>query len=218
MTSAAPLRRILLADDHVLVAEGIRKILENDYELLGVAANGRELLDQALITRPDVVILDVAMPVMNGIEAAGRLTQALPRTKLIFVTQQSGRHYAEAAFRAGAHGYVLKQSAASDLLHALQTVLRGQYYVSPLLASDLPSISELRQNPTTLFGSDMTPRQREVLQLVAEGKTLKEVASILNISVKTVEFHKHGIMEVLGLRTTAELTRYAIEHGIIHLP
>jgi DNA-binding NarL/FixJ family response regulator len=206
---------VLIADDHSLVAEGIRKLLEQECEIVGIVPNWRLLLAEAERLKPEVILLDIAMPEMNGIDAGKRLRQILPEVKLVFVTQQIERNYVQAAFNAGANAYVVKQSAFADLHQALQSVLHGRYYVSPCIALDLPPISELRRAPSPFFSAGITPRQREVLQLVAEGKTLKDVANALNISVKTVEFHKRSIMDALRLRTTAELTKYALEHGII---
>jgi DNA-binding NarL/FixJ family response regulator len=215
-TVTAPIRtRILIADDHELVSRGIEQVLESDFDVVGMVANGRELLTEASRLRPDVVILDIAMPVLNGIEAAVRLRNSLPDVKLLFVTQQADHQYVQAAFRAGGNGYVVKQSAAREVREALNAVLAGDFYISPVLAKDLAPLTAKGENPGELFSADMTPREREVLQLVAEGKTGKEIAQSLGISLKTVEFHKHGIMEALGLRTTAELTRYALEHGIV---
>lgn len=207
--------RVLIADDHELVARGIEKVLGEDAEIVGVVANGQELLSAALRLRPHVVIVDIAMPFLNGLDAALRLRGSLPDVKLLFITQYTDRQYVEAAFRVGGHAYVLKQSAAKEVCEAMKAILKGEYFVSSLLRKDLPPLTKLRQNPAEFFGSQLTSRQREVLQMVAEGKTAKEIAQILNISHKTVEFHKSGIMELLGLKTIAELTRYALEHRLI---
>lgn len=208
--------RVLLADDHALVAEGLRKLLEKEYDLAAVAADGRELLRKAVQLRPDAVVLDIAMPLLNGIEAAAQLRELLPQTRIVFATQHAERQYVQAAFRAGAHGYVVKQAAAAELLEALSMVLRGRYYVTPLVTKDLPlGPINPNVNPAELFGGTLRPRQREVLQLIAEGKSTKEMASVLNVSPKTIEYHKAAIMDELGLRTTAELTRYALEIGVI---
>jgi DNA-binding NarL/FixJ family response regulator len=156
------------------------------------------------------------MPLLNGIEAARQIHSAVPKCKIVFVTQQADRHYVRAAFRAGASGYVLKQSAAAELLAALHQALNGHFHISELLTRDIPeALLNPKHSPEALFGGSLTPRQREVLQLVAEGKAAKEIAEILKISPKTVEFHKASIMDELGLRTTAELTRYAIANGIV---
>jgi DNA-binding NarL/FixJ family response regulator len=207
--------RVLIADDHELVSQGIERVLESDFDVVGIVTNGRELLEEALRLRPQVVILDIGMPYLNGIEAATRLHDSLPAVKVLFVTQHTDRYYVHAAFRAGGRGYVVKQSAAREVHEAMNAVLDGHLYISPALAKDLPPLTTLYQTPAKPGSGDMTPREREVLQLVAEGRTGKEIAQHLGISVKTVEFHKSGIMATLGLRTTAELTRYAVEHGII---
>jgi DNA-binding NarL/FixJ family response regulator len=209
--------RILIADDHELISRGIERVIDSEFDVVGVVANGRDLLSEALRLRPQAIILDIAMPFLNGIEAAIQLSKSYPDVKLLFVTQHADRQYVQAAFRAGGRGFVLKQSAAKEVREALRVVLKGQFYVSPALQRDLPSVVALYQNPADLFSGSMTPREREVLQLVAEGRTGKEIAQRLGISIKTVEFHKRGMMEALGLRTIAELTRYALEHGIIAL-
>lgn len=213
------MKRILIADDHVLVLDALCAILEREYEIAGTAQNGREAVEKALLLKPDVVILDVSMPELNGIEAMRQIQNAGSAAKVILVTQQLESPYIRAAFDAGALGYVAKQSASSELLLAIRLALRGRYYVTPL-ATAKPGFVEqptvLRSNPAEMFGSHLTSRQREVLQLIAEGKTSKEVAITLHISVKTVEFHRKAIMDQLGLRTTAELTRYALTHGMVH--
>jgi len=206
--------RILLADDHTLVVEGFRKILEPEFDLVGTVEDGRALLEAAQKLQPDVILLDISMPLLNGIDAARRLKKMMPDVKLIFVTMHADPAYVTEAFRVGATGYVLKRSAAADLLQAVRTVLNGHYYVAPpitkdVLSSLLASPAERQPGPEPL-----SPRQREVLQLVAEGHSLKEIADILKISVKTVEYHKAQIMQQLDLHTTAELTKYAIAHGL----
>ena len=210
--------RILIADDHVLVLEALCGILEREYKIAGTAKDGREAVEKALELEPDLVILDVSMPGMNGIEAMRQIRAAGCAAKIIFVTQQIDPEYIRAAFEAGAMGYVAKQSASSELLLAARMAMSGRYYVTPLATPkpgfDVESRSP-RANPAEMFGAGLTARQREVLQLVAEGKTTKEVALTLRISPKTVEFHRNAIMDQLGLRTTAELTRYALSHGII---
>jgi DNA-binding NarL/FixJ family response regulator len=207
--------RILLGDDHALIIEGLRSLLASEFEIVGIAANGRDLVAAAERLKPDVVLLDVLMPILNGMEAARQIKDIAPTVRLLFVTQKSDREYVQAAFRLGASGYVLKQSAASEVIPAVREALANRYYVTPSLLNDIPEgLLNPTSNPSELFGGRLTGRQREVLQLVAEGKSNKEVAAVLNISLKTVDFHKARIMDELGLRTTAELTRYAIEHGI----
>jgi DNA-binding NarL/FixJ family response regulator len=210
--------RILLADDHALMLEGLSRLLASEFEIVGTAANGRELLAEAVRLKPDVIALDVGMPEMNGIEAARRLTRLVPSAKIVFVTQRLDRAYLHAAFSAGAMGYVTKQSAASELVEAIRSAVKGRYYV-PVLAGEAAAqfaAQNPTKNPAEMFGLRLTPRQREVLQLVAEGKTAKEISSSLNISVKTVEFHRNCLMDELGIRTTAELTRYALARGIVN--
>jgi DNA-binding NarL/FixJ family response regulator len=205
-----------MADDHAILLEGVRRLLEPEFDIVGTASDGRQLVASTLQLQPEVALLDIGMPLLNGIEAARQIHATAPNVKVVFLTQQSHRTYVHEAFRAGASGYILKQSAASELVSALHEVFSGRYYVTPSLATaDIASQLNGKTNPADLFGSRLTPRQREVLQLVAEGKAAKEIAGIVGISVKTVEFHKAAIMEELGLRTTAELTRYAIEHGIV---
>ena len=208
--------RVLIADDHALVAEGLKSLLAQQYEIVGISPNGRRLLVDAALYKPDVIVLDIGMPDLNGIEAARHLTKLVPPAKLVFVTQQIDLQYLRAAFRAGAVAYVAKQSAPQELLTAMERVLCGRIHVTSLLRDMLPNLSlaELRQG-SDVFAKELTPRQREVLQLVAEGKTIKEISAALSVSPKTVEFHKNALMNELGLRTTAELTRYAISRGII---
>ncbi len=207
--------RVLLADDHMLLLEGIRLMLEPEFELVGSVEDGQQLLAAARTTRPDVILLDISMPVLNGIDAAHQLRKLLPSAKLIFLTMHADPDYVAEAFRAGAAGYLLKRSAASELLTAIREVLKGHHYVSPLVARDALDLLVTSTKPAGKLSDRLTPRQREVLQLVAEGRTRKEIASILNISVKTVEFHKAALMRELNVRTVAGFTRYAIEHGMI---
>ena len=206
--------RILLADDHSLVLEGFRRILEDQCEVVGTAEDGRALLEAASRLKPNVVLLDISMPLLNGIDATRQLKKISPDIKVIFVTMHADPAYLNEAFKAGASGYLLKRSAGTELIQAIQSVLGGNYYVTPLLTKGLVNsvIGEAAIPPARQ--SILTPRQREVLQLVAEGKAVKEIAQLLNISPKTVEFHKAQIMEQLDLRTTAELTKYAMAHGL----
>lgn len=210
-------KRLLLADDHALMLEGLLRLLSGEFEVVGTVTNGRALLEEAKRLNPDAVVLDVSMPELNGIEAARRLSTLLPATKLIFVTQQLDPAYLHAAFAAGAMAYVAKQSAAKELVDAIRMALDDRYYVTPLVEQAAAQASPLHpaKNPAEMFGAELTPRQREVLQLVAEGKSTKEISAALNISVKTVEFHRNNLMDELGVRTIAELTRYALSRGII---
>jgi DNA-binding NarL/FixJ family response regulator len=208
--------RLLLADDHTLLLDGIRMLLEPEYELVGCVEDGQALLAAAMESKPDVILLDISMPILNGIDAAHQLRKILPSAKLIFVTMHADADFVTEAFRAGAAGYLLKRSAASELLTAIREVLKGNHYVSPLVtrnALDL-FISSSKTGGSKL-ADRLTPRQREVLQLVAEGRSRKEIATSLSISVKTVEFHKATLMRELNLRTVADFTLYAIEHGMI---
>ena len=207
--------RILLGDDHTLVLDGFRKLLEDRCDIVGVAEDGRTLLRMAQELEPDIVTLDISMPQLNGVDAARKLKKILPRTHLIFVTMHDDPAYVNEAFKAGASGYLLKRSAGSELRQAIQSVMDGQCYVTPLVAKGLVQSVISRGRPPVLQDKSLTARQREVLQLVAEGMTVKEIASTLNLSPKTVEFHKSQIMTQLDLHTTAELTKYALVHGIL---
>lgn len=208
--------RVLICDDHALIIEGLRSILANNFDVVGVCENGRDLIAQTEQMQPDAVLVDVSLPVLNGIEAARRIKTIAPNIKIVFVTQRSDPEYVQTAFRVGASAYILKQSAAGEVIPALREALAGKYYVTPTLFSGTPAaLTSPYRNPAELFGGKLTGRQREVLQLVAEGKSNKEIAGVLNISLKTVDFHKARIMDELRLRSTAELTRYAIEHGMV---
>jgi len=211
------LRRILIADDHLLFLEGVARLLSSQYEVIGKALNGRMLLEVALRLNPDVAVVDVGMPELNGIEATRRLVKLLPEVKVVIVTQQLAAEYVRAAFTAGARAYVAKQSAAGELVTAIETALENRYYVSPQVHKEAGYLAgmNLQHNPAEFFGGKLTPRQREVLQLVAEGRSTKEISSLLHISPKTVEFHRNGIMDELGIRSIAELTRYAITQGMV---
>ena len=205
--------RILIADDHNLLLEGYRLMLEPEFELAGSVEDGQALLTEAQRLKPDIILLDISMPLLNGIDAARQLSKCLPAAKLIFVTMHADADYVTEAFRAGASGYLLKRAAASELLNAIRETLKGNRYVSPLVTRN--SLDGWTATPVSKHSDDLTNRQREVLQLVAEGRSRKEIAAILNISVKTVEFHKAALTRELQLESTADFTRYAIEHGII---
>src|ERR1700730_6923527 len=197
--------RLLLADDHTLLLEGFRKLLEDEYELVGTVENGRELLIAAPKLKPDAILLDISMPLLNGIDATRRLRALVPKSKILIVTMHADPDYVAEAFRAGASGYVLKRSAASELVRAIREVLAGRTYITPLIAGDM--LDSVRK-PAARAGSapTLSPRQREVLQLVAEDRTAKEIGTLLSISVKTVEFHKSRIMKELGVRSVADVT------------
>jgi DNA-binding NarL/FixJ family response regulator len=208
--------RLLLADDHELILDGLCALLRNDFEVVGTVLDGRAAVAAFDRLLPDLLLLDIALPLLNGIEVARQVKQTTPGARILFITMQNDKNYVEEAFRAGASGYLLKQSAATELVDAIKTVLKGRFYVSPLIAKKTGALPfDSTKNPVELFGGTLTPRQREVLQLLAEGKAMKEIAEILHISVRTVEFHKNSIVQELGLRTTAELTRYAVDHGIV---
>jgi len=206
--------RVLLADDHTIVAEGLASLLEPDYDLVGRVRNGRDLLRVAEELSPDVIVTDISMPLLNGIEALRHLRKARPDVRVIFLTVHADVTYVMEAFRAGASGYVLKQSAAEELRTAIRVVHEGRRYVTPLIAKD--SLTDLLEDGAAESLADvLTPREREVLQLLAEGRSVKEIASVLDISPRTVEFHKYNVMEKLALRSTAELTQFAIKHGLV---
>jgi DNA-binding NarL/FixJ family response regulator len=207
--------RLVIADDHTLLLDGLRLMLEPEFELASVVEDGQSLLDAAAALRPDVVLLDIALPAVNGIDAAKELRRITPNTKVIFLTVHSDPYYVAEAFRCGAAGYLSKRSAASELLGAIRHVLGGSQYVSPLL-SDQRETPVAPPLPRARAVSDsLTPRQREVLNLVASGCSRKEIAARLNISVKTVEFHKAALARGYQLRSGADFTRFAIENGII---
>lgn len=207
--------RILLADDHRMVAEGLRGLLEPDYQLVGIVEDGRALLEAADKLMPDVVVADVSMPLLNGIEAVRQLKKKNPELLVVFLTMHLDVAYAASAFEAGASGYVLKHSAPSELLTAISCALKGRTYITPMLAGELLNYQRNRPKGEQEDGlARLTSRQREVLQLIAEGLSVKEAAAVLGISTRTVEFHKYSMMEALGLKSSAELMRFAVEHGI----
>jgi DNA-binding NarL/FixJ family response regulator len=207
--------RLLLADDHTLLREGLRFLLEPEFEVAGSVEDGQALLVAAEELTPDVILLDISMPLLNGIDAARRLRKIVPAAKLIFLTMHADADYVAEAFRAGGAGYLLKRAACSELLTAIRDVLNGRRYVSPLVASNTVELLIAATKPEGKWPRALTPRRRQVLQLVAEGRTRKEIAELLSISVKTVEFHKSMIMRELNLKTSADFTMYAIEHGLI---
>lgn len=207
--------RILLADDHRMVAEGLRGLLEPDYQLVGIVEDGRALLEAADKLMPDVVVADVSMPLLNGIEAVRQLKKKNPELLVVFLTMHLDVAYAASAFEAGASGYVLKHSAPSELLTAISCALKGRTYITPMLAGELLNYQRNRPKGEQEDGlARLTARQREVLQLIAEGLSVKEAAAVLGISTRTVEFHKYSMMEALGLKSSAELMRFAVEHDI----
>ena len=210
--------RVLLADDHALVLEGFKKLLEEHCQVVGSAEDGRALLDAAKRLRPDIIVLDISMPKLNGLDAARRLRKIVPEARLIFVTVHADADYVNQAFQAGASGYLLKRSAGSELPQAVEAVKNGNYYVTSLIAKDLVQSAISGTERKAADKNRLTMRQREILQLVAEGLAMKEIASALSLSPKTVEYHKSKLMEQLGLHTTAELTKYALVHGLTPSP
>lgn len=206
--------RVILADDHKIVLEGLRGLLCNEFELIGEAANGQELVELVLRLSPDVVVADVSMPLLNGIEAARKLREAGSTAKVVMLTMHPDVVYATRALEAGASGYVLKHSASDELVEAVQTALRGGTYLSPQVRN--PAVMELLdETRRRVKGAiELTGRQREVLQLLAEGKSAKEIGGLLGISARTVETHKYRMMDDLGLKTSAELVQYAIRMGV----
>ena len=206
--------RILLADDHAVVRQGFKMILDAqaDMEIVGEAANGRQAVDLAEQLRPDVVVMDVSMPELNGIEATRRLASSLPRARVVALSMHKDSVYVREILRAGARGYLLKDSGAADLVAAIRAVASGESYLSPAVSNAvLDDYRRLATNPIDL----LTSREREVLQLLAEGKTNKEIAGVLNLSVYTVEAHRGRIMEKLNLHSIGELVRFAVRSGLI---
>lgn len=208
--------RVLLADDHQMLADALRGVVEPRCEVVGVVSDGRALLEAADKLQPDIIVLDIGMPQLNGIDAGRKLKQSLPNVKLIFITMHEDPYLVGAAFRAGASAFLLKEAAASELIEAIDQVLRGGTYVTSSAAKGLGNIS-LRDPKYRDKAPEPTPRQREVIQLLAEGCAMKEVADRLNITKRTVAGHKYAVMELLQLKTNADLVQYAIEHGIISL-
>ena len=208
------LPRAILADDHTILVEAFRKLLEPQCEVVGTASDGRALLETAPQLKPDVIVVDIGMPLMNGLEAGWRLKELMPTAKIIFLTMNEDPDLAMEAMRCGASGYLLKSSAASELTQAIQMALKGKSYVTPQIARGMQKAFINNPRPKT-GAKTLTPRQREVVQLLAEGKSMKEVASVLNVTPRTVAFHKYRIMQKLNIRTTAELIQFAIKSRIL---
>ena len=206
--------RILLADDHTIVSAGLAKLLEPQYEIIGMVEDGRALLKAAGELKPDLVLLDIGMPLLNGLDAARELKKRMPQVKLIFLTMESDCYIAAEALRAGAAAYLLKTSAAAELLQAVRDAMRGVSYVSPQIGRAMED--RFIRDPRALDRpSQLTSRQREVLQMLAEGRSMKEIAYILEIAHRTVRFHKNQIMEELGITTNSGLVKYAMKNGMI---
>jgi len=205
--------RLLLADDHTLLLGAFEKLLSAECEIVGQVGDGRALVAAAEALKPDLIVLDISMPLLNGLEAGRQIKQKLRNIKLVFLTMNEDPNLAAEAFRLGASAYVLKRSVASELTTAIREVMQGRSYITPLVAEGL--VESLQHVDQRTPGDELTPRQREVLQLLAEGKSMKEVASVLNLSPRTVAFHKYRIMEQLRVKTTAELVQYAVRHHIV---
>ena len=206
--------RILIADDHRLMAEVCQKILQPEFEVVGTVGNGRELLRTAVKLEPDVVLLDIGMPVLNGLDAGKQLKALLPAVKLVYLTMVTDPEVALEAFDRGASGFLLKTCVADEVVSAVREALRGNTYLSPDLKEKVTRLRR-RQEKIVGEGNRLTERQREVLQLLAEGKVMKEIGDILDVSTKTVAFHKYRIMEVLGAKNNAELVHYAIRNHML---
>ena len=203
---------VLIADDHNIIIEGVSRIIADDFEVIGSVNDGCSLLEEVAAKGPDVVLLDISMPGCNGIDAANRLSKRSQPPKIIFLTMHSDGYFVREAFRAGASGYILKQSAGEELVNAIQKVLAGERYVTPLVLREAFPDGTMTDSEEP---ASLTPRERQVLQLLAEGKSVKEAAHHLNISVRTVEAHKYRLMDKLGLRSNSELVHYAIRIGLI---
>lgn len=208
--------RVMLADDHTILVEAFRKLLEPHYEIVGTVADGRALVEVAPQLKPDVIVVDIGMPLMNGLEAGLRLKDLMPSTKLIFLTMNEDPDLAAEAMRRGASGYLLKSSAASELIRAIQMAMKGKTYLTAQIARKLQKSFANNPQPRAR-AKTLTPRQREVIQLLAEGKSMKEVADVLNVTPRTVAFHKYRVMDELNLNTTAELIQFAIKSRILVL-
>ena len=205
--------RILLADDHVMLAQALEHLLQTEFDVVGTVSDGRALLKAAGALTPDVVVVDIGMPLLNGLDAGEQLKALHPHIKVIYLTQNREPRFAIEAFRRQASGYLLKDSAASELTTAIRDALRGKTYVSPVIARGIQD--EMATPVEQIELRELSPREREVLQLLAEGKSMKEVAALLDISPRTVEFHKYRIMELLRVKTNAELVQQAIKLGLI---
>jgi DNA-binding NarL/FixJ family response regulator len=208
------LPRVMLADDHTILLEAFRKLLEPDFEVVGTVSDGRALLEAAPNLKPDVIVIDVGMPLMNGLEAGLRLKEQMPAVKIIFLTMNDDPDLAVEAMRSGASGYLLKSSASSELIQAIHMSLKGKSYVTPQITRGMQKAFINNPSPKRR-AKTLTPRQREVVQLLAEGKSMKEVASVLNVTARTVAFHKYRVMDELNLETTADLIQFAIKSRIL---
>jgi DNA-binding NarL/FixJ family response regulator len=207
--------RILLGDDHAFILDGIRAVLQVEYEVVGQAQNGRALVDAAERLKPDVVILDISMPLLNGFDAALQIKKSRPQVKLIFLSQHLNPAYLRQALKVGASGYVLKSGATGELQEAIREVLRGRIYITPAFGQNVIDGLWSRSGEVNNQAEELTDRQREILKLIIDGKGNKEIADILHVSVKTVEFHRARLMSRLGVRSVAELTKVALQQGLV---
>ncbi|MEJ2008936.1 MAG: response regulator transcription factor [Acidobacteriota bacterium] len=205
--------KVLLADDHTLLLEAFAGLLEPEFEVVGAVADGRAVLEAAQTLRPDVIVLDIAMPLLNGLDAARQLQVTLPQAKLIFLTQSPDPDMASEALRVGASGYLLKTSAASELTRAIRTALHGLRYVTPAMKEELERA--FIEDPRGKGPHSLSPRQREVLQLLVEGRPMKQVADILNVAPRTIAYHKYRMMKALHVKSTAELIQYALKNKLV---
>ncbi len=207
--------RVLIADDHNLVAELCKRLLETEFDVIGVVSDGRALVRSALALKPDVVVLDIAMPFLNGLDAGRQVKEMLPAVKLVYLTMNTDADVAAEAFARGASGYLLKTCAASEMVLAVRQVLRGKSYLSRALSRETVDCLRWQHKEMLTEEERLTTRQREVLQLLAEGKVMKEVGHILHMTTRTVAYHKYRMMEVLGAKTNAELVKYAVRNHIV---
>jgi DNA-binding NarL/FixJ family response regulator len=207
--------RVVMADDHNMIVDALRRVIEPEFEVVETVGDGRALLTAVETHKPDVIVVDVSMPLLNGIEATRKIKKTNPRVKVIILTMHDSPEFASQAMEAGVSGYVLKHSASEELVQAIREVLRGNHYITPLIAKGLMQVFINGRDSTGEPAKLLSGREREVLQLVAEGKTMKEVGSVMNISAKTVEFHKYNIMKKLGVSSSAELVRYAVKYGLV---
>jgi len=206
--------RVLLADDHTLLLQACQKLLEHEFDIPAVFSDGRALLEAAPRLKPDAIVLDIGMPLLNGLDAARQLKKMLPSVKVIFLTMYQDPDLASEAIRAGASGYLIKTSAASELVKAIHEALRGRVYVTPSIARGMED-SFIKNPEGKHIAKELTPRQREVLQLLAEGRPMKEAAYILSVSTRTIAFHKYRMMEQLGLKSSAELIQFAVSQHVV---
>jgi DNA-binding NarL/FixJ family response regulator len=209
--------RVLLADDHKIILDGLKSLLEPEFELVGKVEDGRALVSAAEKLRPDVIVVDISMPLLNGIEAVRQIKKIDPQVKVVFLTMHPDVTYAIRAFEAGASGYVLKHSASSELLMAIHEATKGRSYVTPMIAGELLQAYKGGTYRQGEEAQQLTQRQREILQLLVEGNSAKEIANLLNISPRTVEFHKYNMMSKLKLKNVSALIQYAIKHGFAPL-